>query len=54
VLEITGTDIPPAGYNAPLLPPQGGILPGILANIGIGIGIGVGGHRSDRDHSRDP
>jgi hypothetical protein len=52
VLEITGTDIPPGGYNAPPPQPQSGILPGILPNIGIG--IGVGGHRSDRDHSRDP
>ena len=54
VLEITGTDIPRGGYNAPPPQPQSGILPGILPNIGIGIGIGVGGHRGDRDHSRDP
>ena len=39
VLEITGTDIPPGGYNAPPPQPQSGILPGSLPNIGIGIGV---------------
>jgi hypothetical protein len=52
VLEIAGTAVPPAGSSAPppggygppdQPSPRGGILPGMLPDIGIGFGMGAHG-----------